>query len=483
MPTKIAEGTTRYTVVFAHTTIVLFALWCVGHLISTKEVDFSLGGVRGMLMFGLLLALCGSLLAHDFSSGNQEGSQSSVASFHAVIGYIFVVAALVYALAQVWWRKKSFYASGTSVSLVFAMLAITGYDVAVGSCGDRFIISHNHGQPVYSKNTPTFCVSHFSYEFQAILFLALGSYYNSMYLWRQKNSSQITESSLSKSDVDVEWTECIALLWFGICNLTFFIVFQSIVGYDENMQHDATLLYASAASGIVMVFFNSICVISWSCTLFGVECVGAKFRSLSSFLSLFSHGVAIIVAFYRDLDSSIYFFKMISKNVAIGKVQQTSISIFGFSVLFQAVAKLLQSLLQNCVVKYCADGSESDKFKVVKTFSNLLVQANAIMTYGAGFAALFAQPVGAAYLVNGWKFDHVGISWFIIFLAVVMYVQDGTSSWLVDKVVQSGRNRRGNTQNNASLGGRYNKVEMVDINSSQSYADDEEPIEGGIENT
>ena len=73
MPTKIAEGTTRYTVVFAHTTIVLFALWCVGHLISTKEVDFSLGGVRGMLMFGLLLALCGSLLAHDFSSGNQEG--------------------------------------------------------------------------------------------------------------------------------------------------------------------------------------------------------------------------------------------------------------------------------------------------------------------------------------------------------------------------------------------------------------------------
>ena len=178
-----------------------------------------------------------------------------------------------------------------------------------------------------------------------------------------------------------------------------------------------------------------------------------------------------------------YFFKMISKNIAIGKVQQTSISIFGFSVLFQAVAKLLQSLLQHCVVKYCADGSESDKFKVVKTFSNLLVQANAIMTYGAGFAALFAQPVGAAYLVNGWKFDHVGISWFIIFLAVVMYVQDGTSSWLVDKVVQSGRNRRGNTQNNASLGGRYNKVEMVDINSSNSYADGGEPMEDGIENT
>ena len=67
MPTKIAEGTTRYNVVFAHTTIVLFALWCVGHLISTKDVDFSLGGARGMLMFGLLLTLCGSLLAHDFS--------------------------------------------------------------------------------------------------------------------------------------------------------------------------------------------------------------------------------------------------------------------------------------------------------------------------------------------------------------------------------------------------------------------------------
>ena len=64
-----------------------------------------------------------------------------------------------------------------------------------------------------------------------------------------------------------------------------------------------------------------------------------------------------------------------------------------------------------------------------------------------------------------------------------MYAQDGMSSWLVDKVVQSGRNRRGNTHSNASLGGRYNKVEMVDINSSQSYADDEEPIEGGIENT
>ena len=483
MPTKIAEGTTRYNVVFAHTTIVLFALWCVGHLISTKDVDFSLGGARGMLMFGLLLALCGSLLAHDFSTRDQEGSQASVASFHAVMGYIFVAAALVYALVQVWWRKKSFYASGTSVSLVFAILAITGYDLAVGSCGDRFVISHNHGQPVYSKNTPTFCVSHFSYEFQAILFLALGSYYNSMYLWRQKNSSEITESSLSRSDNDVEWTECIALLWFGICNLTFFIVFQSIVGYDENMQHDATLLYASAASGLVMVFFNGICVISWSCTLFGVECVGAKFRSLSSFLSLFSHGVAIIVMFYRDLDSSIYFFKMISKNVAIGKLQQTSISIFGFSVLFQAVAKLLQFLLQHCVVKYCADGSGSDKFKAIQTFSNLLVQANAIMTYGAGFAALFAQPVGAGYLVNGWKFDHVGISWFIIFLAVVMYAQDSMSSWLVDKVVQSGRNRRGNTRNNASPGGRYNKVEMVDINSSNSYADDEEPTAGNIENT
>ena len=188
------------------------------------------------------------------------------------------------------------------------------------------------------------------------------------------------------------------------------------------------------------------------------------------------------MAFYRDLDSSIYFFKMISKNVAIGIVQQTSISIFGFSVLFQAVAKLLQSLLQNCVVKYCADGSESDKFKVVKTFSNLLVQANAIMTYGAGFAALFAQPVGAAYLVNGWKFDHVGISWFIIFLAVVRMPRRYVV--LVGRQSRAeGRNRRGNTHNNASLGGRYNKVEMVDINSSNSYADGGEPMEGGIENT
>ena len=61
---------------------------------------------------------------------------------------------------------------------------------------------------------------------------------------------------------------------------------------------------------------------------------------------------------YQDLDTSIYFFK---KDQTVGKVQQTAITIFAFSVLFQAFAKSFQVLMKNCILRYCADGTKDDK--------------------------------------------------------------------------------------------------------------------------
>ena len=461
---KIANGNTNFTAMFAHVTVVSFGLWCVGQLISARDVDFEKSNVKLMLGFGLFLILIGSLFAHDFSATNTEGQPSaedasvSMDSFHNVAGYILITIAIIYTLVQVFWRKKSFTMSGVTVSILIGLLAITGYDVMVGSCGDRYVISHNHGQPVYTRNPPTFCVSHFFYEFQALIFLALGSYYNTISLWRHKDNHMSVEGSIEKSDLDVEWTECIALMWFSVCNITFFIVHKSIQPYDIGLSGDSKLILAGVISGGIMMFFNGLCILSWSCTLFGCEFVGAKFRSFSSFISFVSHGLAIIIVFYQDLNTSIYFFK---KDQTVGKVQQTAITIFAFSVLFQAFAKLFQVLMKNCILRYCADGTKDEKYNVTITLSNLLIQTNAIMTYAAGFAILFAQPTGAEYLVKELKFDFVGTSWFIIFLALLMYGQDALSSWLVGKITgQFGHsNNRGGTNNKGA--GRYNKIEMV----------------------
>jgi hypothetical protein len=473
MSNKIANGSTRYTAVFAHVTIVSFGLWCVGQLISARDIDFQKNTIKTMLGFGLLLIVCGSLFVHEFSSASTENAaedtSTSMTKFHSILGYSLIVIAIIYILVQVCWKKKGIKMAGVTVSILVCLLATTGYDVMVGSCGDRYVISHNHGQPVYTRNPPTFCVSHFFYEFQGLIFLALGSYYNTISLWRHKEGNTNVEGSIEKSDKDVEWTECIALMWFSVCNLTFFIVSKSIQGYDAGLRSDTRLILAGAISGGIMMFFNGICVLSWSCSLFGFECVGAKFRSFSSFISFISHGLAVLILFYQDLKSSIYYFE---KDEPIGALQQTAISIFGFSVMFQAFAKLSQVLIKNCFLRYCADGTQQNKHGVSVTLSNILIKTNAIMTYAAGFAILFAQPTGAAYLVKELKFDYVGISWFIIFLALLMYGQDILSSWLVGKLMLG---QQGIVKNRSA--GRYNKIEMTDI-GTDSYEKAEEDNDG-----
>ena len=94
------------------------------------------------------------------------------------------------------------------------------------------------------------------------------------------------------------------------------------------------------------------------------------------------------------------------------------------------------------------------------------------MTYAAGFAILFAQPTGASYLVKELKFDYVGISWFIIFLALLMYGQDILSSWLVGKLMLD---QQGIVKNRSA--GQYNKIEMTDI-GRDSYENAEEDNDG-----
>jgi len=46
---KIANGNTNVTAVFAHVTVVSFGLWCVGQLISARGVDFEKSNVKIML--------------------------------------------------------------------------------------------------------------------------------------------------------------------------------------------------------------------------------------------------------------------------------------------------------------------------------------------------------------------------------------------------------------------------------------------------
>ena len=46
MSNKIANGSTRYTAVFAHVTLVSFGLCCVGQLISTHGVNFQKNTVK-----------------------------------------------------------------------------------------------------------------------------------------------------------------------------------------------------------------------------------------------------------------------------------------------------------------------------------------------------------------------------------------------------------------------------------------------------
>ena len=53
--------------------------------------------------------------------------------------------------------------------------------------------------------------------------------------------------------------------------------------------------------------------------------------------------------------------------------------------------------------------AHKDRLKFISNFSG-----------SAGFAILFAQPTGASYFVNELKFDFISISWFIIFLALLI---------------------------------------------------------------
>ena len=84
-----------------------------------------------VMLGGLLLIVCGSLFAHDFSLASTENvaedTSTSMTTFHSVLGYSLILIAVIYIRASV--LEKAIKMAGVTVSILvcFQLLQLRCY--------------------------------------------------------------------------------------------------------------------------------------------------------------------------------------------------------------------------------------------------------------------------------------------------------------------------------------------------------------------
>jgi hypothetical protein len=263
------------------------------------------------------------------------------------------------------------------------LIFVTGFDGMIGGCGDRFVVSHNHGQPVYTYNTAFFCLAHYHYELQALVFFALASAYG--------NAGALAfccsplEIDRRAERVRVAFTEGILLFVLGVSEVVLYLLSMSLDSRKGNPQH-------LDRYGLIHLIFT-------------------------------------LGVYYRD---AIYFYQPRSQDFSAGNVQEIGVILCALSVFFIGALRFLEK----CNNKI-GDGAddEEDVEERMENFSEAVTLGKTFLFYAAGLSVLFAQPTSARFVSFHLKMGDASALGFFIFLSAAgLSSQDYLSVWLSNKL-------------------------------------------------
>lgn len=454
MPTVVSQGSTRYSALVTHVLLACFGAWCLGRLAcaTTVEVCTKPGtrhdGLVAVVVVGFVsiaVGVCavfgGSNDIEGYGDGGasaNRGSSTTSTGIHAVLGYAFVVVLA----ASVTVRKRlpdCMLPSHGFVSTAFLSLCIVGWDSWVGGCGDRFVVETNNLQPVYAVNSPSFCLAHYQYEIQCLLFFLLaavsGQYASqaAVVFAGEHDRLRMRNTLLS--------TECLLVFFFGCANLVCYGIANQLVDALTNPRLEQADRLPLDGAGIVGVLFVGLsapgliltfCLHGSSSQESGeVQRHAARlfrWNKAGTALSYLGCGVVLMMQLAYSKTRA-YFYQEISYDSAIGAIQEMGLSLGGINACLLGLLKVSAVLYPNA------------------KHGPWHWWVGSVCAYATGLGVLLSQPIAASHVYKMLG-RRTALQWAgsIYLLSVFFTMQDPVLVWLLHKLKQSmggGRPRAG----------------------------------------
>ena len=455
MPTVLSQPNVRYSALATHAIFCLFGWWIASRLLYTSErlgVNFNPNkAVLMTVLLGILCMLAGSLgvvntakYSNDLEDHmSDSGSGTTVTSLHSVLCYLTIAFAACVTVSRYFGAKQGspsetgrsrcwyFRPSRSLVVGTCLLIFVTGFDGVIGGCGDRFVVSHNHGQPVYTHNSAFFCLAHYHYELQALVFFALASAYGNAGALVYCCSPQEIDRRAER--VRVALTEAILLFVLGVCEIVLYLLSTSLDSRKGSPQHlDRVSIFVGGMTGVVFACSQLPGIVL--AVLPNVsQRSSQKAFELGASVSFFGYGLIHLIltlgVYYRD---AIYFYQPISQDFAAGKIQEIGLILCALSVFFIGALRFLEKC--NSRIGEGAD-DEEDVQERIENFSEAVTLGKTFLFYAAGLSVLFAQPTSARFISFHLKMGNAsGLGIFVFLSAAGLSSQEYLSVWLTNKL-------------------------------------------------